>query len=287
MAYKTEIQKVNGKLIEENAIKKLKKDKTIKYGASLLQKGEVVAFPTETVYGLGADASREKAVRKIFKAKGRPQDNPLIVHIGNKKKLEKIIKGEISVTAEKLMKAFWPGPLTLIFSRNDNISSKTTAGLDTVGVRMPSHPVARALIELSSLPIAAPSANSSGFPSPTRAQHVYNDLDSKIPLIIDGGSCQVGVESTVVNLIEDRPVVLRPGGITREEISRVIGEKVTMNTESEKEAPSSPGMKYRHYSPSTPVRLLKKEDLIDLKTIYQQFQGLNIALVVTTETKTK
>ncbi|MFW5980421.1 MAG: L-threonylcarbamoyladenylate synthase [Halanaerobiaceae bacterium] len=284
-SYETEIKKINFDLIDHNKIEQLQQNEIIKKGAQLLQQGEIVAFPTETVYGLGADAGSARAVQKIFKAKGRPQDNPLIVHIGDKKMLKYITREKIPGSARKLMDAFWPGPLTLIFSRNDIISTRTTAGLNTVAVRMPAHPVALALIKLSQLPVAAPSANSSGYPSPTRAEHVYDDLNTKIPLIIDGGACEVGVESTVIKLEKNKPVILRPGGITREQISRILNREVVNDNQVKKDqTPASPGMKYRHYSPATPLKIITGK-ITENKIRDISKQAKNIILVVTEETK--
>ncbi|MFW6269374.1 MAG: L-threonylcarbamoyladenylate synthase [Bacillota bacterium] len=284
-SYETEIKKINFDLIDHNKIEQLQQNEIIKKGAQLLQQGEIVAFPTETVYGLGADAGSARAVQKIFKVKGRPQDNPLIVHIGDKKMLKYITRENIPGSARKLMDAFWPGPLTLIFSRNDIISTRTTAGLNTVAVRMPAHPVALALIKLSQLPVAAPSANSSGYPSPTRAEHVYDDLNTKIPLIIDGGACEVGVESTVIKLEKNKPVILRPGGITREQISRILNQEVVNDNQVEKDrTPASPGMKYRHYSPATPLKIITGK-ITENKIRDISKQAKNIILVVTEETK--
>ena len=288
MSQKTEIKQIPDKLVTQNRIKQLQKHQVIIKAADLLKQGEVVAFPTETVYGLGADAGNSQAVKKIFKAKGRPQDNPLIVHIGDKRKLESIVKGEIPERAQKLIDAYWPGPLTLVLPKNKNIPDRTTAGLDTVAVRMPSHPVALALVNLSGIPLAAPSANSSGYPSPTRAEHVYHDLKSKIPYIIDGGVCTVGVESTVVDIMNHPPQILRPGGITRKEINNVLGIKIKDNTSNNStETPKAPGMKYRHYSPVTPLKLIKQVSLNNINEMKINFQNKNVAVVSTKETGVK
>lgn len=221
--------------------------------ADLIRKGEVVGFPTETVYGLGADARNPRAVMKIFAAKGRPGDNPLIVHIANINQLRSLVAHAPSETALKLAKAFWPGPLTMLFPKSELIPDCVTAGLDTVGIRMPSNAWARMLIEQSGCPIAAPSANRSGRPSPTTAQHVLQDMDGRIPMILDGGACAVGVESTVLDVAGDAPRVLRPGGVTPEMIQAVVGEvrvdESVMRPLKEGERPRSPGMKYRHYAP--------------------------------------
>ncbi|GIN90837.1 threonylcarbamoyl-AMP synthase [Siminovitchia terrae] len=239
--------------------------------AHYLKEGEVVAFPTETVYGLGANALTDKAVAKIFDAKGRPADNPLIVHIANVDQLDLLTK-EIPETTIKLMDEFWPGPLTLIFKRKPNaVSSLVTAGLDTVAVRMPDHPVALALIHTAGVPIAAPSANKSGKPSPTMATHVLADLEGLIAGIVDGGPTGVGLESTVLDCTPEVPVILRPGGLSKEEIERVIGQvdqdPALQHSES---SPKSPGMKYRHYAPSAPLFLADGDkewiqELIDQK----------------------
>ncbi len=222
--------------------------------AELIRAGGLVGFPTETVYGLGANALNPQAVSDIFTAKGRPGDNPLIVHIAEVDELRPLIDVEPSPAARALMDACWPGPLTMIFPKSEIVPLRTTGGLDTVAVRMPSHPVARALIRASGLPIAAPSGNRSGRPSPTTAAHMFEDMDGRIPLILDGGACDVGVESTVVDMTGDVPRILRPGGVTREQIARVCGECVVdpavMRPLKEDEHPRSPGMKYRHYAPA-------------------------------------
>jgi L-threonylcarbamoyladenylate synthase len=218
--------------------------------AKLLRQGEVVAFPTETVYGLGANALSDQAVEKIFLAKGRPSDNPLIVHIGELAQLEMVAQ-EVPPKAEQLIEAFWPGPLTLILPKTDRVASLVTAGLATVGVRMPDHPAALALIREAGLPLAAPSANRSGRPSPTTADHVLADLNGRIAGILDGGSTGVGVESTVLDVTVEPAVILRPGGITLEQIQAVIGE-VELDPAflvGSEETPRSPGMKYAHYAP--------------------------------------
>ncbi len=194
-------------------------NKKITEAATLLQAGEVVAFPTETVYGLGADATNSDAVAKIFQAKGRPADNPLIVHVAEKAQINKYVT-EIPQIAEKLIDAFMPGPLTVILKSNQKIASLVTAGLDTIAIRIPDHTVARALIEASGRPLAAPSANTSGKPSPTQAIHVFQDLNQKIAGIVDGGEAGVGVESTVVDCTGELPLILRPGGVTKEEMER-------------------------------------------------------------------
>jgi L-threonylcarbamoyladenylate synthase len=226
--------------------------------AQLLRKNEVVALPTETVYGLGGNAESDEAVAKIFAAKGRPGDNPLIIHIAEKEQILRFVT-EIPIKAEQLMEAFWPGPLTIIFKKKDGVLSETaTAGLATVAVRMPNHPVAMALLKKCQLPIAAPSANSSGKPSPTNAEHVMEDLAGKIAGVLDGGATGVGVESTVVDCTESIPVILRPGGVTKEQLEAVIGEvRVDPALANDDSKPKAPGMKYQHYSPNAPLYLVE------------------------------
>lgn len=221
----------------------------------------IVGIPTETVYGLAAWVESEEAVRKIYEAKGRPSDNPLIVHIWPGCDMSGIV-AEIPALARPLMDAFWPGPMTLVMKKDPRITPKVTGGLDTVAVRMPAHPIAKALLTELKLPLVAPSANTSGRPSPTTAQHVYDDLCGKVPLIIDAGSCGVGVESTVIDVTGDYPVVLRPGAITREMIAEVCGRAeldpaVTAGgMKDPKAVPKAPGMKYLHYAPKGKVTVL-------------------------------
>jgi len=231
--------------------------------SALLAAGSLVAFPTETVYGLGANALDKDAVLSIFAAKGRPADNPLIVHIWNREQLEDI--GDVPPVAQQLMDAFWPGPLTILLPRRERIPLEVTAGLPTVAVRMPSHPVAAALLRACNLPIAAPSANRSGKPSPTTAHHVFQDMDGRIPLILDGGPCQVGVESTVLDVCHGTPCILRPGGVTKAMLESVLGSEVTvagsvLRPLKQGEKALSPGMRYRHYSPDGQVTLVEGEE---------------------------
>jgi len=225
--------------------------------SKLLKEGRVVAIPTETVYGLAANALDPEAVKGIFAAKDRPQDNPLIVHIATLEQMEQVTSS-VPKDAYRLAEAFWPGPLTMILPKAPSIPDEVTAGLETVGVRMPSHMAAHRIIELS-CPLAAPSANTSGKPSPTSAAHVYEDMKGRVPLIIDGGRCSVGVESTVVDMTGDVPRVLRPGAITEEMIEEVLGradtDVATKKGLKEGEKPKSPGMAYRHYAPKAPVVL--------------------------------
>ena len=231
--------------------------------AALLQQGKVVGIPTETVYGLAADARNPEAVRQIFAAKGRPADNPLIVHIAEMQALEQVA-AVVPPLAVKLAERFWPGPLTMILPKRSDIPEITSGGLDTVGIRMPSHPVARALILLSGVPIAAPSANISGYPSPTTAQHVMRDMHGKIAAVVDGGGCSVGVESTVIALENDDTVrILRPGYVTKEMLEEIVPQ-VTLDPAilhqlKEGQTVRSPGMKYQHYSPQAHVILVEGE----------------------------
>jgi len=226
----------------------------ISQAAALLRADEVVAFPTETVYGLGANALSTAAVQKIFQAKGRPSDNPLIVHIADRYQLEDIAT-DIPDVAYTLMEQFWPGPLTLVLKKKGNtICDAVTAGLSTVAVRMPAHPVALALIRESGLPLAAPSANRSGRPSPTSAMHVWADLHGKIAGIVDGGETGIGVESTVLDCTTDIPTILRPGGVTKEQLEQAIGRvAIDAALTDQKQTPKSPGMKYTHYAPKSPL----------------------------------
>ncbi|WP_246476471.1 L-threonylcarbamoyladenylate synthase [Salicibibacter cibi] len=231
----------------------------VEKAAHILRAEELVAFPTETVYGLGANGLSTRAVQKIFKAKGRPSDNPLILHIGSLTQLYSLIRAPLSFHAEKLIEHFWPGPLTLIFPASDRVPRVVTAGLDTVAVRMPAHRLARAIIAKADVPIAAPSANRSGKPSPTRAEHVREDLDGRVAAIIDGGSTGYGLESTVVDVSdgERSPRILRPGGVTKEEMEEALGVSMAAEgRERRKNNVRAPGMKYRHYSPDTNVKLV-------------------------------
>lgn len=228
----------------------------LRYAAEVIKSGGLVAFPTETVYGLGANALDPKAVEGIYKAKGRPSDNPLIVHIADVVSIEPLVNG-IPDAAKKAMDAFWPGPLTLIMNKSDHVPERITAGLDTVAIRMPAHPIALALIQESGLPIAAPSANTSGKPSPTEAKHVIQDLYGRVDVIIDGGSADVGLESTVLDVTVNPPMILRPGGITAEQLGKIFKEVVldpgVARMKTEDSVPKAPGMKYTHYSPKADV----------------------------------
>lgn len=228
---------------------------SIRTAASLLREGELVGLPTETVYGLAADASNPYAVRKIFAAKGRPQDNPLIVHICDLSMLEDLTTRPPKLAYE-LAEAFWPGPMTMVLPKALTLPDEVTAGLDTVGIRFPSHEVAQAVIRESGLALAAPSANLSGSPSPTRASHVYHDLQGKIPFILDGGDCEVGLESTVIAVSEKGIRLLRPGGVTPEQLESFAPVEIdsgVLRQLNPSQKAASPGMKYRHYSPKAQV----------------------------------
>ncbi len=272
--------------MDENHIDK----EAIQQAAGILINGGLVAFPTETVYGLGANALSETAVRRIYEAKGRPSDNPLIVHIAHREDVDRYATG-ISEKARELMAYFWPGPLTLIFKRRDNISDFITGGLDTVAIRLPENAVARALIAAADLPIAAPSANRSGRPSPTRAKHVIEDLDGRVEAIIDGGKALIGLESTVVDMTGEQPVILRPGSVTQKMLESIIGTVIVdpaLTHAATDEIPKSPGMKYKHYAPKGQLMVVKgnREAAVDyicnlaeiLKT-----DGQSVAVIATKE----
>ena len=240
-------------------------EENIKQAAQIIQNGGIVGMPTETVYGLAADALNGKAVSKIFQAKGRPSDNPLIVHVADFEDIEKFgLVAEIPQKARLLAEKFMPGPLTIIMKRTDIIPREVCAELDTVAVRVPSHPVARSFIRFAQTPVAAPSANLSGSPSPTSAMHVFKDMDGRIDAILDGGESDVGVESTVITLAGETPCLLRPGGVTLEELEAVIGEvevdHAVLDRLADDAQAASPGMKYKHYAPSANVILLKCSD---------------------------
>ncbi|WP_110954228.1 L-threonylcarbamoyladenylate synthase [Anaerosinus massiliensis] len=225
--------------------------------AKILQQGGLVAFPTETVYGLGANGLDGDAVRSIYAAKGRPSDNPLILHVADFSEFDKLAI-DISDTARKMIEAFCPGPITLILKRQRFVPDAVTGGLDTVGIRMPNHEVARALIRLAGVPLAAPSANTSGRPSPTNAEAVLADLEGKIGAVIDGGNCVFGLESTIVDCTGEVPTVLRPGAVTMEMLSAVVGEvKLDPGLSGENSVPKAPGMKYTHYAPKAPMVMLE------------------------------
>ena len=235
--------------------------KNLASAAEIINNGGLVAFPTETVYGLGADGLNENAVKKIYEAKGRPSDNPLILHIQDISEVKPLVL-EINSTAKKLMDTFWPGPMTLVFKKSAIVPPVISGGLDTVAIRLPENKVARELIRLSKTPIAAPSANTSGKPSPTKASHVFEDLNGRIDMIIDGGSCDIGLESTVIDVTTLSPVILRPGGVTFEDIYKLFPDvsydkHLTLDTITDTVKPRSPGMKYKHYAPEGELFILE------------------------------
>ncbi len=252
----------------------------ILYAGNLIKDGELVAFPTETVYGLGANGLDETAVKKIYEAKGRPSDNPLILHISRMEDVEKI--AYLNDIAISLAEVFWPGPLTMVLPKKDIVPDSVTGGLKTVAVRMPSNDIARLLIESAGVPIAAPSANISGKPSPTTANAVWDDLSGKIHMIIDGGPCKIGIESTVIDLTGDVPVVLRPGGITLEMLQKIIPEcksdKGLYAPLSNEEVPKCPGMKYKHYSPNAKVIVFEPGATDKIPEYISKYAGKNVAV---------
>ena len=270
------------------------RDEELEEACRILQKGGLVAFPTETVYGLGGDAMYSEASAKIYAAKGRPSDNPLIVHIADMDALEDIAQS-VPEAAVKLADHFWPGPLTMIFPQKEAVPKSTTGGLETVAVRMPSHPVARALIRESGVYIAAPSANTSGRPSPTKAEHVKEDLDGRIDMILDGGAVGIGLESTIVDLSTGVPTILRPGYITGEMLEDVLGEvQVDPAILSQKMNPNivakAPGMKYRHYAPKGQMTIIEGDtgkvvDEINRLVKEKTDEGCSVAVIATEETK--
>lgn len=238
----------------------------------IIRAGGLVAFPTETVYGLGGDALNPESSRKIYAAKGRPSDNPLIVHIAEMSDLGRIVD-EIPENARKLADAFWPGPLTMIFRKSALVPVQTTGGLDTVAVRMPSHPVASLFIRKAGGYVAAPSANLSGKPSPTLAKYVIQDMDGRVDMVIDADGAEIGLESTIVDVTCDVPMILRPGYITQEMLSRVVGETdmdVTVYDSSSAQAPKAPGMKYRHYAPKGELAIVEGEPQKVVRYINEQ-----------------
>lgn len=257
----------------------------------IIKEGGLVAFPTETVYGLGGDGLNPQSSRKIYEAKGRPSDNPLIIHIGEWDALEKIVS-YIPDSAKILADRFWPGPLTMIFKKADIVPKETTGGLDTVAVRFPSDPVAIAFIKEAGGYVAAPSANTSGRPSPTSGRYVYEDMQGKIEMILDGGSCEIGLESTIIDLTEEIPVILRPGYITEEMLQEVLSEvdvDRTILSVASGIAPKAPGMKYRHYAPKGDLVIVKGEeqqvlDFVNAKIKEGQAFGKKIGVIATDET---
>lgn len=267
----------------------------IKEASEILNNGGLVAFPTETVYGLGADALNPKAVKSIYEAKGRPSDNPLIVHISDISEVNNLVK-YVSEKAEKLMNTFWPGPLTIIFNKKDIVPKETSGGLDTVAIRFPENKIANYLIKFSKIPIAAPSANSSGKPSPTNANHVMVDLNGKIDMILDGGSCKYGLESTIIDVTEDTPCLLRPGSITKEMIENIIGkiniDKSILSKIEPNQRPKAPGMKYKHYSPEAEVMIINGSlknivNTINKFTNQNKEKNIKTAVIASEQTKDK
>lgn len=264
----------------------------LEQAAELLKKGEVVAFPTETVYGLGANGMDAAASGKIYAAKGRPSDNPLILHIADFSQLEGIAE-DISEDAWKIMKAFWPGPMTIVLKKKQEVPRETTGGLDTVAIRMPNHPVARELLLKAKLPIAAPSANRSGRPSPTEAFHVMEDMKGHIPMIIDGGKVGIGIESTIIDMTGEKPVILRPGYITPEMIDQVVAgvsidPAILGGPMAAGLKPKAPGMKYRHYAPAGDMWLVEGQNetvvaKINALTKEKQEEGYRVAIIGTDE----
>lgn len=269
----------------------------IKEAGDVIRHGGLVAFPTETVYGLGADGMDATASAKIYAAKGRPSDNPLILHIADLETLDKIAS-EIPKKAKLLMDKFWPGPMTLIFKKKAEVPYGTTGGLETVAVRYPEHPVALELIKAAGTPIAAPSANTSGRPSPTKAEHVIEDMDGKIDMILDGGQVGIGIESTIVDVTQDIPMILRPGYITKAMVEEVVGEvsvdKVVQAKSIEElggdYAPKAPGMKYKHYAPKAELTMFEGDvnkviEVINRKTAEDERDGEKVGIIATDESK--
>lgn len=263
--------------------------KIMQEAGELLKSGALVAFPTETVYGLGANALDEKAAAKIYAAKGRPSDNPLIVHIADMESLDLITK-EIPKAAVKLAEKFWPGPLTMVFQKSAAVPYGTTGGLNTVAVRMPSHPIALEMIRCGGGYIAAPSANTSGRPSPTMAEHVAEDMDGIIPMILDGGPVGIGIESTIVDLTEEIPTILRPGFITKEMLEEVVGEvQIDKGLFADsKTPPKAPGMKYRHYAPKAELVIIEGNaeavvEKINALTEENELKGIAVGIIGTEE----
>lgn len=272
---------------------KMVRDEELKEAAEILRLGGLVAFPTETVYGLGANALDEQAAKKIYAAKGRPSDNPLIAHISDLKELEPLVQ-KIPEAGRKLAEAFWPGPLTMVFPKSSVVPYGTTGGLDTVAIRMPSDPIANRLIALAGVPVAAPSANTSGRPSPTMAEHVWQDMNGRIEMIIDGGPVGIGVESTIVDVSGNVPTLLRPGAVTMEMLEAVVGhveiDPAIQGPPAEGMRPKAPGMKYRHYAPKASLTLVEGSrkavvDKINVLTDQGKAEGKTVGVICTEETK--
>ncbi len=282
----TEVVEIEEQNIDSKAAESLEK------AGRIIKEGGLVAFPTETVYGLGGDALNPDSSKKIYAAKGRPSDNPLIVHVCRFEDVEKIV-AEVPETARKLADAFWPGPLTMIMNKNDKVPYETTGGLDTVAIRMPNNKIALKLIELSGGYIAAPSANTSGRPSPTLARYCIEDLTGKIEMIIDGGQVGIGLESTIVDLTSDVPMILRPGYITAEMLRDVLGEisiDRTIIDSSSTQKPKAPGMKYRHYAPKGQLTIVqgsqdKVVEYINAETKKAASEGKKVGVIGTDSTR--
>ncbi len=265
----------------------------IERAGEIIRRGGLVAFPTETVYGLGGNGLNPDSSRAIYAAKGRPSDNPLILHIAKREELDPLVS-EIPEEAEALMEAFWPGPMTLIFHKSPIVPTETTGGLQTVAIRMPSHPVAAALVEASGVPIAAPSANTSGRPSPTLAQHVWEDMQGRIPMILDGGEVGIGLESTIIDLTDKSPVILRPGYITQGMVEAVIGrtefDRASLGPMEPGSHPKAPGMKYRHYAPKAQMTLVSGDTGAVCRRLSEMAaseaaSGKKVRIICTDETK--
>lgn len=259
---------------------------------AILRAGGLVVFPTETVYGLGANALDAGAVAAIFEAKGRPSDNPLIVHISRMAQVSELAD-DFTIQAQRAAEAFWPGPLTLVLPKKPCMPAQVTAGLETVALRMPDHPVALALLDKAGIPVAAPSANTSGKPSPTTVEHVLTDLNGKVDMVVDGGDCRIGVESTVLDMTAEPPVILRPGGISREDLEGVLGHVEVDPAVLEHDAaavPRSPGMKYRHYAPKAKLILVNGRDLTQMHNkvaeLIAAYHAQNMAVGVLASTET-
>lgn len=289
----SESKKIKGTLLLKVNPQKPEIDK-IRIAASVIKKGGVVAFPTETVYGLGADALNPRAVMRVFKAKNRPADDPIIVHIAKKEDVYRLA-GNVPKVAEKLMDQFWPGPLTLVLKRSRLVPDITTAGLDTVGIRMPSNKVALALISESMTPISAPSANLFGKPSPTTAEHVLNDLAGRIDVVLDAGPTKIGVESTVIDMTTPTPQILRPGGTPYEKLKSVLGNVelhpiASANRKVRIRRARSPGMKHRHYAPDAEMVVVEGESIKAIKRVQElaalyMAEGKKVGVLATDESQ--
>lgn len=283
---------MNTKIVNLQLLDTTETDAVYMEAGRIIREGGLVAFPTETVYGLGANALDEQAAARIYAAKGRPSDNPLIAHIAEESQLFDLAE-DVSETARLLMRAYWPGPLTMIFKKKEIVPKGTTGGLDTVAVRMPDHPVARRLIREAGVPIAAPSANLSGRPSPTCAEHTVQDMDGKIEMILDGGFCRIGIESTILDMTEEVPVILRPGFITYEMLMDLLGEVRVDQALDPKQwenfRPKAPGQKYKHYAPKAPMTLVEGNTEAVVRKIRELVQqsvreGKRTGIICTDET---